>query len=196
MKMLNNYRWLVVVITAIICIYVWIYNNYIFYFLYLIALVYAIYSTPTDNLSTMIKIRKWILSFVIFNLLFSFTIVFVETIFGIDKRPPSCNAIEVRETLDELLKEGEFNDSEKYKVQTTDIIEYSKEENVYYCKGTLEVDIENNDSLKNEDKIFLKESLKKLSEKVKINVNFKVETGDLKDSYSVNVVSHEFKIAN
>ena len=135
----EKYRWLVVVVLAVISVFVGMYNDYISILVGLLAFGYSIYSIPTNNeLSKIRKVGKWVSTFIITSLLFSFTAKSVEVFLGLDKRPPTCNSIQVKQTLSEILNE---TDSNKYSIENTSIKEYNKEENIYYCTAQLKLDL-------------------------------------------------------
>ena len=174
----EKYRWLVVVVLAVISVFVGMYNDYISILVGLLAFGYSIYSIPTNNeLSKIRKVGKWVSTFIITSLLFSFTAKSVEVFLGLDKRPPTCNSIQVKQTLSEILNE---TDSNKYSIENTSIKEYNKEENIYYCTAQLKLDLTKNEAYINQNKV-AQEALKNMVEKVGYKtVMYKVYSEDKK----------------
>ena len=174
----EKYRWLVVVVLAVISVFVGMYNDYISILVGLLAFGYSIYSIPTNNeLSKIKKVGKWVSTFIITSLLFTFTGKSVEVFLGLDKRPPSCNSIQVKQTLSEILNE---TDSDKYIIENSSIKEYNKEENIYYCTAQLKLDLTKNEAYNNQNEV-AQDALKSMVEKVGYKtIMYKVYSEDKK----------------
>ena len=196
MKILGEKKsWLVILFLAILSIVAEQYSIYLVLILYILAVSYSIYVLPTNNeLSRIRRIFKGIFTFIIATLLFSFVYVKGYEILRVDSdMVASCNSIETKQLLDKLLKDGAFKDSEKYHVESTDFIEFNKNEKAYSCKGILKVDLENNKSFK-ESSAYVEEAMKGLAEKVKINIEYKVMNTNKKDYFEVEITNYQMQI--
>lgn len=182
-------RRLVVVILAIISIFTWEYNNYSFFVLLAIAIGYSIYAISTnEEFSKKKKVINSIIVFMSSIILFAFSVAIGDRLLGFDNKPPSCNSIETKQTLNEMLKEGipSFEKSNKYIVESAIINKFSEEENTYYCTATLAFDIKNNEQLKKEPKV-IQDAMKGILEMAKRTLEFKVSS-DEKGYYNVEIL--------
>lgn len=196
MKILGEKKsWLVILLLAILSIIAEQYSIYLVFILYILAVGYSIYSLQTNNeLSIIRRIFKGIFTFIIATLLFSFVYEKGFEILRVDSdMVASCNSIETKELLDKLLKDGAFKDSEKYRVESTDFIEFNKNEKSYSCKGILKADLENNKLFK-ENNAYVQEAMKGLAEKVRINIEYKIMNANIKDGFKVEITNHQIQI--